>query len=56
MRRAHLARLQDPIGGSVLMHETHDFGVDHRDALITTREADGYRFATPAPEFQASLR
>ena len=44
-------------GGLVLMHETHDIGVDNLDALVTRLEAEGYRFATPAaPEFQASLR
>ena len=44
-------------GGVVLMHETHDISVDNLDALITTLEAEGYRFTTPAaPDFQASLR
>ena len=44
-------------GGVVLMHETHDIGVDNLDALIVRLEAEGYRFSTPAAqEFEASLR
>jgi len=44
-------------GGVVLMHETHDIGVAHLEALITALQAEGYRFATPAtPEFAGSLR
>ena len=44
-------------GGVVLMHETHDISVAHLDAIITTLEGEGYRFATPAAaEFAGSLR
>ncbi len=44
-------------GGVVLMHETQHISVDNLDALVTTLEAEGYRFSTPAaPEFAPSLR
>ncbi len=44
-------------GGVVLMHETHEISVQNLDALVTTLEGEGYRFATPAtPEFASSLR
>ena len=44
-------------GGVVLMHETQHISVDNLETLITTLEAEGYRFSTPAaPEFASSLR